>query len=54
MQDAQPKKRGRPSIAPEDRTKVHSIRLTEARIQKLKSLGMPWLVKAIDRARDKP
>jgi hypothetical protein len=38
---------------PEDQTRPRSIRLNEARWEKLKALGMGWLARAIDRARIK-
>lgn len=44
---------GRPALPPEQRTKPYSVRLTDARIEKLKRLGSEWLNKAIDRAKDR-
>jgi hypothetical protein len=34
-------------------TKPRSVRLTDARWEKLKRLGASWLAKAIDRAKEK-
>lgn len=56
MQQAEePQRRGRPVgsgvLAPEDRTKPRSVRLNDARWDKLKVLGTEWLERAIDRAR---
>ena len=54
----QPKRRGRPPgsggprLAPEDATKPRSVRLTDARWEKLKRLGSDWLGAAIDRAKE--
>lgn len=54
----QPKRRGRPPgtggrrLAPEDATKPRSVRLTDARWEKLKRLGSDWLAGAIDRAKE--
>jgi hypothetical protein len=43
---------GRPPIAPEDRARVGSIRLTAAQWAKLHALGgAAWLREKIDRAR---
>ena len=53
-----PKRRGRPPgsggprLAPEDATKPRSVRLNEARWEKLQRLGRDWLEVAIDRARE--
>lgn len=52
-----PKRRGRPPgaagprLAPEDQTKPRSVRLNDARWQKLKRLGTGWLEGVIDRAK---
>lgn len=54
----QPKRRGRPPgstgprLAPEDATKPRSVRLNDARWDKLKRLGTGWLERQIDRARE--
>lgn len=47
---------GRPTIPPEQRTTkpVRSIRLDDARWERLKELGTGWLEKAIDKAKPKP
>lgn len=45
-------KRGRPTLPPEDRAQVRSIRLTDARWDKLRRLGSEWLARAIDRAKE--
>jgi uncharacterized protein (DUF4415 family) len=44
---------GRPTLPPEQRTTkpVRSIRLDDARWERLKELGTGWLEKAIDRAK---
>lgn len=53
----QPKRRGRPPgtggprLAPEDATKPRSVRLTDARWEKLKRLGSDWLAQKIDSAK---
>lgn len=46
------KQRGRPALPSDEKTVPGSIRLTPARWTKLRALGMAWLVKAIDRARE--
>lgn len=49
--------RGRPPKPADQQTKPYSVRLTDARIAKLKALGSDWLNRAIDRAKivvDKP
>lgn len=54
MSDApeQPKRRGRPPVLqPEQQTKPRSVRLSDARWEKLKLLGSDWLAQAIDRAK---
>lgn len=54
----QPKRRGRPPgtggprLAPEDATKPRSVRLTDARWEKLKRLGSDWLAHKIDQAQE--
>lgn len=56
--EQQPKRRGRPPgsggprLAPEDATKPRSVRLNDARWDKLQRLGRSWLEGAIDRARE--
>lgn len=45
------KQRGRPTLPPEEKAQVVSIRLTPARREKLRLLGSDWLNRAIDRAR---
>jgi len=42
---------GRKPLPPEDATKPRSIRLNDARWEKLKRLGSDWLTRAIDRAK---
>lgn len=42
---------GGPRLAPEDMTKVRSVRLNDERWEKLKKLGREWLEQAIDRAK---
>lgn len=42
---------GRKPNPPDQKTRSFSVRLTEARIAKLKLLGTPWLNKAIDKAK---
>jgi hypothetical protein len=43
---------GRPSIPEEERAVVHAIRLTPARIEKLRQLGgAKWISERIDKAR---
>lgn len=54
MQPTEPKRpRGRPPVAPEARSdaKPRSVRLSESRWAKLKSLGTAWLERQIDRAK---
>jgi len=48
----EPRPLGRPPLPAEEKAIVGSIRLTAARWAKLRRLGMDWLAKAIDRARD--
>lgn len=43
---------GRKPNPPDQKTRSFSVRLTEARIAKLKLLGTPWLNKAIDKAKE--
>lgn len=43
---------GRKPNAPEDQTKPRSVRLTDARWEKLKRLGSEWLAKQIDKAKE--
>lgn len=45
---------GRKALPEDQRTKPYSVRLTEARIAKLKLLGSRWLNAAIDRAKAAP
>jgi len=44
--------RGRPALPEDERTVPGSVRLTPARWEKLRRLGVAWLAKAIDRARE--
>jgi hypothetical protein len=44
---------GRPALPPEESTKPRSVRLNDARWEKLKKLGSDWLARAIDRAKVK-
>jgi hypothetical protein len=46
------KTRGRPALPEDERTVPGSVRLTPARWEKLRRLGVAWLAKAIDRARE--
>lgn len=48
---SEPKKRGRPAIAPKDRAVVGSLRLTAARWEKLRQIGMAKLNAWIDKAK---
>jgi hypothetical protein len=41
---------GRPAMADEDKPKVHSVRLNDARWAKFQTLGRGWLEAAIDDA----
>jgi uncharacterized protein (DUF4415 family) len=43
---------GRPPLPPEEHTKPRSVRLNDARWEKLKRLGTGWLERAIDRAKE--
>ena len=43
---------GRKPLPPEEKTRPYSVRLTDARIEKLKRLKSEWLNKAIDRAKE--
>jgi len=47
---------GRKPLPPEEQTKPRSMRLTDARWDKLKKLGSEWLNRAIDKSKlpDKP
>lgn len=48
-------KGGRPALPDDEKAKVRSVRLTDARWGKLKRLGgAEWLNRAIDRARESP
>jgi len=48
-----PKPRGRPVVLqPDDRAVAGSIRLTSARWAKLRRLGMAWLSRMIDKAKE--
>jgi hypothetical protein len=46
------KPRGRPPLPEDEKAIPRSIRLTPARWEKLRRLGMAWLAKAIDKARE--
>jgi hypothetical protein len=48
----EPKPVGRPPLPADEKAIVGSIRLTAARWAKLRRLGMEWLAKAVDRARE--
>jgi hypothetical protein len=50
--DAPKRQRGRPELPEDERTKTRSVRLNDARWDKLKRLGMDWLARAIDRAKE--
>lgn len=53
MTEKQPKNvGGRPKLPDSERGKNHSIRITDARWAKLKRLGMAWLNRTIDRAKE--
>jgi hypothetical protein len=52
MKDKTPRPQGRPALPPAQKTRPYSVRLTAARIEKLKLLGSEWLNKAIDKAKD--
>lgn len=43
---------GRKPLPPEEQTKPRSVRLTDARWEKLKRLKSEWLNKAIDKAKE--
>jgi hypothetical protein len=47
-----PRPIGRPPLPDDERTVPGSVRLTPARWEKLRQLGVGWLAKAIDRAKD--
>ena len=51
-QDDEQRAPGRPALPADEKAIVGSIRLTAARWAKLRRLGMEWLGKAIDRARE--
>lgn len=44
--------RGRPALPTEQKAVTGSLRLTPNRWAKLRRLGMPWLNKAIDKAKE--
>ena len=44
--------RGRPALPEDEKTVPGSVRLTPARWEKLRRLGVAWLAKAIDRAKE--
>jgi hypothetical protein len=46
------KRRGRPTLPEGEKAIARSIRLTPARWDKLRRLGMDWLSKAIDKAKE--
>ena len=46
------KTRGRPALPEDERTVPGSVRLTPARWEKLRRLGVAWLAKAIDKAKE--
>lgn len=48
----EPKTRGRPALPDDERTVPGSVRLTPARWEKLRRLGVGWLGKSIDKARE--
>ena len=50
MSEKTPAKRGPKPRPPEDGTKPRSVRLNDARWEKLKSLGRKWLERVIDTA----
>lgn len=43
---------GRKPLPPDEQTKPRSVRLTDARWEKLKRLGSDWLAKQIDKAKE--
>ena len=43
---------GRKALPPEEATKPRSVRLNDARWDKLKRLGTDWLARQIDRAKE--
>lgn len=47
-----PPKMGRPKLPEGEKAVPGSLRLTPARWEKLRRLGMAWLAKAIDRAKE--
>jgi hypothetical protein len=50
--DPTKKRPGRPALPPEERAVNGTIRLTPARWMKLRRLGMLWMARVIDRARE--
>lgn len=46
------KRRGRPTLPEDQKATSGSLRLTPARWAKLRRLGMAWLHKAIDKAKE--
>lgn len=52
MNEVTSRGRGRPKLDAEEKTKSRSVRLNDARWEKLKRLGMAWLSRAIDRAKE--
>lgn len=52
MDDLTPRGRGRPKLPEGDKAITGTLRLTPARWEKLRRLGMAWLAKAIDRAKE--
>ena len=54
---AEPKRRGRPPLspdAPRSDKQARSVRLSDEHWAKLKRLGIGWLERAIERAREVP
>ena len=49
MKDSKP---GRPPLTDSERAKLRSIRLTDAHWAKLQRLGMDWLRKQIEKAKE--
>lgn len=52
MGDELPRRPGRPELPDDEKAKTRSLRLNDARWEKLKRLGMDWLARAIDRAKE--
>ena len=48
----QKRERGRPELPEDQKAKTRSVRLNDARWEKLKRLGSGWLARAIDRAKE--